>query len=225
MTLTPESLCQKLGYVFSNPQLLEDALCHRSFHTNNNERLEFLGDATLSFIITDALFRKYPQAKEGELSRLRANLVRGDTLAELALQFELGKYLHLGVGELKSGGLQRTSILADAMEAIIGAIYMDAGIEACAERILAWYASRLDNYKQLPELKDPKTLLQEYLQAYKQALPIYTILSITGVSHQQTFHVQCTIPGLPYTGEGSGRSRRRAEQEAAQKILDLLPNE
>ncbi len=225
MAQAPELLCQKLGYNFINPRLLEDALSHRSFHSKNNERLEFLGDATLNFVITAALFRKFPTAQEGELSRLRASLVCGETLAMLAQEFELGSFLRLGAGELKSGGLQRTSILADAMEAVIGAIYLDGGMAACDERILVWYADRLDHSKGLPELKDPKTLLQEYLQAHKLPLPNYQILLIEGAAHQQVFHLECKIAGLHYVTEGVGSNRRRAEQDAAQKFLDLLQHE
>lgn len=218
----PKILCQKLGYNFTNSRLLEDALSHRSFHGKNNERLEFLGDATLNFVITAALYRKHPTAREGELSRLRANLVCGETLSGLAQEFELGSFLRLGAGELKSGGLYRTSILADAMEAVIGAIYIDGGITACEERILVWYAHRLDYLQDLPELKDPKTLLQEYLQAHKFPLPNYNILLIEGAPHQQIFHIECKIDGLPHQSEGVGSSRRRAEQDAAQKFLDQI---
>lgn len=217
-----QELCQKLGYFFTNQTLLEDALSHRSFQGKNNERLEFLGDATLNFVITTALFRKHPDATEGELSRFRANLVCGDTLAKLAQEFELGSYLRLGVGELKSGGTQRTSIIADALEAIIGAIYMDGGIAVCEECILAWFDSRLANLNQTPELKDPKTRLQEYLQSQKFPLPNYQIISLEGAAHQQIFHIGCSVEGFPYRIEGVGTSRRRAEQEAAQKFLEKL---
>lgn len=220
--LSTEVLCQKLGHSFSNHSLLEDALSHRSFHGKNNERLEFLGDSTLSFIISTTLFQKHPQAREGELSRLRASLVRGETLAELAQEFSLGDYLRLGAGEQKSGGLQRTSILADAMEAVIGAIYLDAGIAVCEECVLAWYAHRLDDLKELPELKDPKTRLQEYLQAHKFPLPQYLVLTIEGAAHQQIFHIECRIEGFPHHAVGIGSNRRRAEQEAAQKVLEML---
>ena len=159
-----ETLCQQLDYRFKNPQLLEDALSHRSFRGNkNNERLEYLGDAVLNFVIAAALFRQNIRAREGELSRLRANLVRGETLTDLAKEFELGKYLRLGAGELKTGGAQRKSILADGMEAVVGAIYLDGGFKVCEACILRWYESRLENVETLPDLKDPKTRLQEYL--------------------------------------------------------------
>lgn len=217
-----EELCKKLGYKFNEQSLLEDALSHRSFRGKNNERLEFLGDAILNCVIAAALFRSCPNAKEGELSRLRASLVRGETLATLAQEFDLGSYLRLGAGEVKSGGFRRTSILADALEAVVGAIYLDSDMKTCEERILSWYASRLDNFNELPSLKDPKTRLQEYLQARKFPLPAYNILVIEGVAHNQTFRVECCIEGLQEKAIGTGSSRRRAEQEAAQKVLYLL---
>lgn len=225
MSASPQNLCEKLGYHFSNMRYLEDALSHRSFQGKNNERLEFLGDAMLNFVIAAALFRLYPDAREGELSRSRASLVREETLAELAHQFELGKYMRLGVGELKSGGLERSSILADAVEAIIGAIYLDGGILVCEQCILTWYADRLTQLDQVTELKDPKTLLQEYLQANKYPLPEYAISKVEGAAHKQIFHIICKIVGLPYQAEGIGSSRRRAEQDAAQKILELIQHD
>lgn len=221
-----ETLCEKLGYTFRTPSLLEDALSHRSFRGNkNNERLEFLGDSILNFVIAAALFQNRPRAREGELSRLRASLVRGETLAILAQEFTLGNYLRLGVGELKSGGSHRTSILADAMEAVVGAIYLDAGMDICEQCILNWYANRLNDFSELPNLKDAKTRLQEYLQARKFPLPTYEILSIDGAAHEQTFRVNCTIVGLPHSAIGTGTSRRRAEQEAAKNFLELLEHE
>ncbi len=222
MSHSAKELCQKIGHTFANPHLLEDALSHRSFRGKNNERLEFLGDAILNFVIAAALFRNYPEAKEGELSRLRANLVRGDTLAILAQEFELGKYLRLGAGELKSGGSHRSSILADAMEAVVGAVYLDAGMEICERCVLRWFASRLGDFSETPSVKDAKTRLQEYLQSHQYPLPSYTILSIDGAAHQQIFSVECRAVGLPQTAVGVGSSRRRAEQEAAQKILEQL---
>lgn len=224
MAAAAKLLCKKLGYEFKNASLLEDALSHRSFHGKNNERLEFLGDSILNFVIAAALFRISPHAREGELSRQRASLVRGETLALLAQEFELGKYLRLGVGELKSGGSQRTSILADAVEAIIGAIYLDAGMEICEQRILNWYAKRLENFSELPSLKDPKTQLQEYLQAHHFPLPLYTVLEVEGAAHQQTFVVECYVEKLKQRAKGKGSSRRRAEQESAKKILEQLKN-
>ncbi len=218
------TLCKDLDYSFNDPELLEDALSHRSFRGNkNNERLEYLGDAALNFVIAAALFRQNAQAKEGELSRLRANLVRGETLTDLAQEFRLGQYLHLGAGEVKTGGAQRKSILADAMEAIIGAIYLDGGFAACERCILRWYKTRLNNLEALTVLKDPKTRLQEYLQAHRLPLPVYTVLSLEGPAHQQLFKVECRLVGLENkTAMGLGHSRRRAEQEAAEAILKQL---
>lgn len=217
------TLCEKLNYQFKNPELLEDALSHRSFRGNkNNERLEYLGDAVLNFVIAAALFRQNIKAREGELSRLRANLVRGETLTDLAKEFELGNYLRLGAGELKTGGAQRKSILADGMEAVVGAIYLDGGFQACETCILSWYENRLENVETIPELKDPKTRLQEYLQAKKLALPVYTILVLEGPAHHQSFKVECQVHGLPNKAVGIGSSRRRAEQKAAEKILAEL---
>jgi len=217
------TLCKRLGYHFKNPQLLEDALSHRSFlGSKNNERLEYLGDAALNFVIAAALFHQNVLAREGELSRLRANLVRGETLTDLAKEFELGKYLRLGAGELKTGGAQRKSILADGLEAVVGAIYLDGGFYACETCILRWYAGRLENLETIPDLKDSKTRLQEYLQARQLPLPIYTILVLDGPAHQQIFKVECQIEGLINRAIGIGSSRRRAEQEAAEKILIVL---
>ena len=218
-----EILCEKLNYRFKNPELLEAALSHRSFRGNkNNERLEYLGDAILNFVIAAALFQYNIKAHEGELSRLRANLVRGETLADLAQEFELGKYLHLGAGELKTGGAQRKSILADGMEAVVGAIYLDGGFQACEACILRWYENRFENIETPLDFKDPKTRLQEYLQAKKLALPVYTILALEGPAHQHTFKVECHLHGLPNKAIGIGSSRRRAEQKAAEKILAEL---
>lgn len=222
MVKNTKTLCAKLGYDFKDPHLLEAALTHRSIRGLNNERLEFLGDSILNFIIAAALFQQFPTAKEGDLSRLRANLVKGDTLAELAQEFELGNYLKLGAGELKSGGYRRKSILADALEAIIGAIYLDGGMAVCQERLLRWYESRLQETSRHSGLKDPKTRLQEYLQAKKVPLPNYSVLSIQGEAHKQTFRVACKIEKFNHITEGVGSSRRSAEQEAAQKYLEYL---
>jgi ribonuclease III len=217
-----EKLAQRLGYHFKDPLLLEAALSHRSVGNHNNERLEFLGDSILNFIIAAELYRLYPKAKEGELSRLRASLVNGDTLAALSNEFNIGDYLRLGVGELRSGGFRRQSILADALEAIIGAIYLDADLLTCQERILGWFAKRLQDLSSLDIPKDAKTELQEYLQAHKLPLPEYSILSMQGEAHAQTFNVECRIAGSEFRGVGTGSSRRKAEQQAAKKILELL---
>ncbi|CAM4425780.1 MAG: Ribonuclease 3 [Legionellaceae bacterium] len=226
MVKKSKALSQKLGYYFQQSQLLNYALTHRSVPGNNNERLEFLGDSIVNFVIAKALYELFPTAKEGDLSRIRATLVKGDTLAELAQEFNLGDYLILGSGELKSGGFRRKSILADAMEAIIAAIYLDGGMDACQKCILRWYDSRLVSVTEFVSLKvplkDPKTRLQELLQKKKLELPIYTITSIKGEQHEQIFHVTCQIEKYNYVTEGIGKSRRDAEQEAAKKYLDHL---
>jgi ribonuclease-3 len=217
-------LCEKLDYQFQDKRLLEAALSHRSYQENNNERLEFLGDSILNTVITIALFKKYPDVREGELSRIRASLVREETLASLAVNFKLGNYLRLGAGERKSGGAQRDSILADTVEAIIGAMYLDQGIAICEEKVLQWYAPYIETWQEVPQTKDPKSSLQEYLQSHKLSLPIYSIVNIAGAQHQQTFHVECRVKELSYKMAGSGNTRRRAEQEAAQKMLEKLQN-
>ncbi len=211
-----------LGYEFSQPQLLIAALSHRSVRGNNNERLEFLGDSIVNFIIAEALYSRCPKAREGELSRLRASLVKGDTLATMAREFALGPYLKLGSGELKSGGRERDSILADAVEAIIAAIYLDSNMETCRKCILGWYAERLDNLSLLSDLKDAKTRLQEYLQARHFDLPQYEVERIDGEAHAQVFHVECRVEKLSQVAQGCGSSRRKAEQTAAEAMLKLL---
>lgn len=214
-----DELCEQLGYEFQNSHLLETALTHRSFNLPNNERLEFLGDSIVNYVIAEALYHRCPEAREGTLSRLRASLVRGETLAELAREFNLGHYLRLGTGEVKTGGQERTSILADAMEAVIAAIYLDGGMDACRARVEAWFAERMDDPELSVNLKDPKTLLQEWLQSQKLPLPKYQVTEIMGAAHNQTFKVTCVVRGLPHVTEGVGTSRRRAEQEAASHYL------
>ncbi|WP_455366165.1 ribonuclease III [Kaarinaea lacus] len=215
-------LSNKLHYKFSDLSLLTEAITHRSKHSINNERLEFLGDSILGYVISSELFQRFPQAREGQLTRGRAALVKGETLAELALHIELGDYLHLGPGELKSGGHRRKSILADAMEAIIGAIYLDGGLEAARQHILAIYSDKLSELSLDEVGKDPKTQLQEYLQARKQPLPHYEVVATTGSEHEQVFEVSCKVKILPRAVKGTGRSRRKAEQSAASKVLKLL---
>lgn len=215
-------LSKKLNYQFSDPTLLTEAITHRSKHSINNERLEFLGDSILGYVISSELFQRFPQAREGQLTRGRAALVKGETLAELALELELGEYLHLGPGELKSGGHRRKSILADAMEAIIGAIYLDGGLETAKQHILSIYADKLESLSLDEVGKDPKTQLQEYLQARKQPLPNYEVVATTGSDHEQVFEVSCKVNILPQPVKGTGRSRRKAEQAAATKALKLL---
>ena len=215
-------LCAALGYIFQRPELLEEALTHRSALPRNNERLEFLGDALLNLIVAEHLFQRYPQASEGELSRLRATLVKGEALAELARGLKLGEELRLGQGELRSGGPQRESILADALEAIFGAVYLDGGLKACRSLILHLYRNNLAGLASADELKDPKTRLQEYLQARQQPLPIYSVLEIRGEPHAQSFTVECAVADRRAVAVGS--SRRKAEQDAARQMLErLLP--
>ncbi|MEO9273978.1 ribonuclease III [Marinomonas sp. 5E14-1] len=217
-----QKLSRRIGYFFADLGLLELALTHRSFGGKNNERLEFLGDSILNYVIAEDLFHRFPKAKEGELSRLRASLVKGDTLAELAREFQLGDFLKLGAGELKSGGFRRDSILADAVEGIIGAIYLDAGMDVCRQHILDWYKERLDATSLKVVTKDAKTRLQEYLQARKYGLPQYEVVKIDGEPHDQTFYVNCQIEAYEGVIEGKGNSRRIAEQNAAAKALKKL---
>lgn len=218
-----DALLQRLGYRFRNPALLDSALTHRSAGGANNERLEFLGDAILGLVIAEDLFRRYPEASEGELSRLRATQVRKLTLAELARDLDLGEFLRLGPGELKSGGYRRDSILADALEAIFGAVYLDSDFSTCAELIKDLYRERLGALPDEPlALKDPKTSLQEHLQSRHLDLPTYTVIAIRGDAHDQVFEVECRIAAPDLSARGNGSSRRRAEQQAAQEMLTLL---
>jgi ribonuclease-3 len=215
-------LLHRLGHEFRDSRLAELALTHRSFSADNNERLEFLGDSLLNFIIAEALFERFPSAPEGELSRMRARLVKGETLADIARAFQLGESLNLGSGELKSGGHRRESILADAMEAMIGAIYLDAGLDACRLRVRDWFGTLLMQLVPGERNKDPKSRLQEMLQARAQPLPRYRLLETSGADHQQQFSVACEIDalGAPFTGRGG--SRRAAEQAAAEQAIAKL---
>jgi len=215
-------LSQRIGYVFKDETLIQLALTHRSKGNTNNERIEFLGDSIVNFTIAEALYLKFPKADEGKLSRLRADMVRGTTLAEIARDFELGEFLLLGSGELKSGGYNRESILADVVEAIIGAIYLDSGMDAVQERILSWYKTRLDNLSEDKVVKDAKTRLQEHLQKNQNRLPKYDVVEISGQAHDQKFKVSCRVEKLPEVTVGIGSSRRFAEQSAAEKALKAL---
>lgn len=208
-------LAQRLGHDFSDPQLLERALTHRSFGALNNERLEFLGDGVLDCAMAHALYQCFPKLPEGDLSRLRAHLVKEATLSEIAATLALGEHMRLGEGELKSGGWRRPSLLADTLEAIIGAVFLDAGFEAAEQLVARLYAPLLDNLDPQSIGKDPKTLLQEYLQGRKLALPEYALLATEGEAHCQTFRVECRIPALSIRTQGEGGSRRAAEQHAA----------
>ena len=217
-----QSLHAIIQYQFSNKDLLRLALTHRSAAAENNERLEFLGDSLLNCIIAAALYTQIPAAPEGDLSAIRANLVRGKTLAEMAQEFFLGDYLILGPGEMKSGGVSRESILSGTMEAIIGAIYQDSNFEQCETTVLQWYQSRLSTLQSAAHYKDPKTQLQELLQARKLPVPRYELLTVSDKAQNHLFIVQCHIPDLALVAKGKGSSRRKAEQAAANKILELM---
>ena len=222
MSQSLSRLERRLGHTFQNQELMLLALTHRSFAGRNNERLEFLGDAILNFVAGEALFERFPQAREGQLSRLRARLVKGETLAVLARGFELGEYLRLGSGELKSGGFRRESILADALEALIGAIYLDAGMDVARARVLDWLTNELDGLTLVDTNKDPKTRLQEFLQSRAVELPRYEVVDLQGEPHCRTFFVQCEIALLTDKTQGQGASRRIAEQVAAAAALVAL---
>lgn len=224
MTNKPDlaRLQRRLGYEFRDPAHLQLALTHRSYGSQNNERLEFLGDSILNMVIAERLYQTFQSAREGQLSRLRARLVKGVTLAEIAREFELGEFLSLGSGELKSGGFRRESILADAVESIIGAIYLDSGFDRCREMILAWFDERLERLSLQDTQKDPKTRLQEFLQSRQHPLPQYEVVSVEGEAHAQLFRVECAVPELQTRTIGNGGSRRLAEQQAAREALRVL---
>ncbi len=217
-----DRICSHLGYQFSNRQLIEKALTHRSASNNHNERLEFLGDAVLGMVIAKALFAKFPKVDEGQLSRMRSSLVKGKTLAVIAKEINLGDYIYLGEGELKSGGFRRASILADAFEAVIGAVYLDSGFDQTSQLILKLYNERLTELDPSEVTKDPKTRLQELLQSRRFSLPEYELLSVTGEAHEQTFEVVCVISEKSIKTVGTGSSRRNAEQLAAEKAFSEL---
>jgi ribonuclease-3 len=217
-----DALCQKLGYIFSRPELLRQALTHRSHSLPHNERLEFLGDSVLNCAVAALIFRHFPSLTEGSLSRVRANLVNQQSLAELAQTLELGKLIRFGEGELKSGGNRRPSILADALEAVLGAIYLDGGFAQAEKVVTALFAPSLQDWDAQTEGKDPKTLLQEYLQSRRLALPLYSVTATSGEAHQQQFKVECMIPKPDIRTVGEGPSRRSAEQEAAKRAYEQL---
>lgn len=213
------------GYVFTTPALCHTAVTHRSAGADHNERLEFLGDSILNCAVARLLFDAHPLADEGALSRLRASLVSGDTLAQIAGDLGLGEFLRLGQGELKAGGFRRASILADALEAILGAIFLDSGFDAAAAAVARIMGPRMSDLPAADALKDPKTRLQEVLQARGLALPTYTLTAVGGDPHAQSFTVTCDVPIFGVAAVGEGASRRRAEQLAAAKVIDLLPAE
>ena len=212
-----------LGHVFEDPSLAHSALTHRSVGGDHNERLEFLGDAVLNCGVARLLYDAHPRADEGALSRLRATLVSGETLAAVAAEIGLGHHLKLGPGELRTGGSGRASILADALEALLGAVYVDSGFDAAAHVVRRILGRRLEDLPSAQSLKDPKTLLQEVLQANGIALPVYSLTAVLGDPHCQSFAVTCEVPALKLAAAGEGSSRRRAEQHAARLLLDRLP--
>lgn len=218
-------LNKTLHYRFNDAGLFVQALTHRSATGLNNERLEFLGDAVLDFVISDAVFKLRPDADEGDLSKLRASLVKDTSLAELAVDLGLGEHLILGSGERKTGGHRRESILADGLEAIFGAVYLDSGFDAAAAVIDRVFEQRLSTLPDAEDLRDPKTRLQEWLQARKLSLPAYDLVSVTGKDHRQKFVVSCTVNELSQTTEGESTSRRKAEQHAARHMLEVLSGE
>lgn len=218
----PEKLSRKLGLHFRNPALVKRALTHRSAEADNNERLEFLGDSVLGFVIAERLYIKFNDANEGILSRLRATLVNQTSLAHLARKLNLGDYLILGSGELKSGGYRRDSILSDALEALIGALLIDQGMDACRQWILSLFSEQIESLSLQDWKKDPKTRLQELMQSRGLELPAYTLKSVAGSPHEQSFYVECRVPLTPDPCEGIGASRKKAEQQAAEKLLMKL---
>ncbi len=221
--MNAEKLSALTGYSFRQPELLEQALTHRSLsRKKNNERLEFLGDSILNLVISNHIFRRFGDADEGDLSRIRASLVKQSTLATIARGIELGEYIHLGGGELKSGGFRRASILSDALEALIGAIYLDSDFAQTEAVVMRLFEPALQNIGEAAELKDPKTRLQEYLQARQRPLPTYRVEKTSGKSHSQVFTVSCRIDQPALESSGSGSSRKKAEQQAAQQLLDQL---
>lgn len=222
MNKTNTELQAVIAYEFKTPALLAQALTHKSHSGLHNERLEFLGDAILTFVIADLLYDAFPRAKEGELTRRRANLVNGRALSNKAKQLMLGQYIQLGQGEKLSGGFRRESILANCFEALVGAIYLDGGYDLCLAKIKQWFAEDIQQEQNKKSVKDPKTVLQEWLQARKRALPEYTVIDIVGPQHDQTFHVALSVAGEEEPINASGRSRRIAEQKAAQQFLQQV---
>ncbi len=218
---SPSRIAFSIGHDFADPLLLKRALTHRSYHSDHNERLEFLGDAVLNCIIASELYAAFPTWAEGELSRLRASLVNQSSLVEIAESLEISKHIKLGDGELKSGGASRPSILADTVEALIGATYLDGGFDAAADLVGRLFMDKLSRVDSIQPGKDAKTSLQELMQANKYALPNYQLLKIDGEAHQQTFRVRCSLDAIDVHTVGSGASRRAAEQESATTALEI----
>ena len=217
-----DELQARIGHRFRETELLARALTHRSFGADHNERLEFLGDAVLSLAVSSLLFERFAGSDEGDLTRVRAHLVREDSLHRMALQLGLPEVVRLSEGEARGGGAQRASILADALEALIGAVFLDAGFDAAKALVQRLFGEVIAGSEIGAAAKDPKTELQEWLQARRLPVPGYRILATRGQAHAQTFDVECAVPALGLTQSGEGRSRRQAEQEAARKMLDVL---
>jgi len=219
-----KQLQDRLQYQFSDPQLLTLALSHRSCGSNNNERLEFLGDAVLGMAISSFLFQRFPEAREGDLSRIRSQIVRAESLAAIARNLSLGPELLLGPGEMKSGGYRRDSILGDTVEALIGAVFLDRGLTAVEACIQNWFSESLDTLTLDSPVKDAKTTLQEWLQARGKPLPEYLVVKIEGEDHSRLFTMSCTIDAVEETAEATASSRRKAEQLVAEKLVKKLEN-
>jgi len=223
--MSQTGLVRQLAHEFANKSLLIQALTHRSYGIPNNERLEFLGDGVLNCIVAHMLYQRFPKLPEGDLSRLRAHMVKESTLSEIALTLSLGEHMRLGEGEMKSGGWRRPSMLADTMEALIGAVFLDGGFAAAEAVVVRLYAPLLDQLDPKAVGKDPKTLLQEYLQGRKLALPEYNLLATEGEAHCQTFRIECRIPALRVSATGEGGSRRAAEQQAAAEAYRMAKHD
>jgi ribonuclease-3 len=217
-------LAKLLGYQFNDESLLVQALTHRSFKGSHNERLEFIGDALLGMFVAEALYFAFPKATEGELTRMRSQLVKGQTLTAIAKEYDISSWLLLGPGEMKSGGFRRDSILEDAIESIIGAVYLDSDLEQCRTFVLKLISDRLKEVDPSNALKDPKTQLQEWLQSRKRALPLYEVAGVSGQAHNQTFKISCTLDNGKQLS-ATGTSRRKAEQAAARKALEVVTGE
>ena len=220
--MNQDSLQAGIGYQFRKAELLQQSVTHRSHGSPHNERLEFLGDSVLNCVIAEELYRRYPRLKEGDLSRLRANLVRQESLHRIAQNLDLGRQLQLGDGELKSGGHSRPSILADALEALLGAVFIDGEFAAARQVIVHLYQPLLDELDPKSPGKDPKTLLQELMQSRHVALPVYAVVSTEGAAHAQRFEVECAVEQLGVRSSGFGPSRRAAEQDAALRVFEQV---
>ena len=216
-----QGFCLRIGYRFNDLELLRRALTHRSHGAVHNERLEFLGDSVVNCVVALELYGKFPRLSEGDLSRLRANVVNQQSLASVAQRFAFGTELQLGEGELRSGGARRPSMLADAVEAVVGAVFLDGGFEAAHKVVRMLLGAQLDAIDPATSGKDPKTLLQEYLQGRKLPLPRYTVVATKGEAHEQHFQVECVVPELGIRSLGEGASRRSAEQEAARQAYEI----